>query len=88
MAAWGPRSQRRSLPRVRPLVYKSLPGVALPRWAAGAPFDPLMTSFAWTMGVGVVLDLLIMPWSSVVAYYVRAPGDAWRRRPGGVTAGS
>jgi len=67
------------------LVYKSLwlAGVALPLWAAGRPFDPLMTAFAWAMAVGVALDLLIIPWRYVIARYVRAPGDPWRagRRP-------
>ena len=89
LAALGLRYPLRMVPLLLiHLVYKSLwlLGVALPRWAVGEPFDPLMTSFAWAMAIGVVLDLLVMPWSYVVAYYVRSPGDAWRGKPGGMTA--
>ena len=66
------------------LLYKSLwlLGVALPLWAAGRPFDPPMTAFAWAMAIGVALDLLIIPWRHVVARYVRAPGDPWRSEKG------
>jgi hypothetical protein len=63
------------------LVYKALwlLAVALPLWAAGAPLDPLTTSFAWAMAIGVALDLIVIPWGWVYANYVRRPGDPWRR---------
>jgi len=61
------------------LVYKGLwlLAVALPRWAAGAPFDPLMTSFAWAMAVGAAFDLLVIPWGYVIAAYVVKPAERW-----------
>jgi hypothetical protein len=53
--------------------------VALPMSSAGGAFDPLMVQFTWAMAIGVVIDLLVIPWGYVVAEYVRAPADRWRR---------
>lgn len=80
LAALGLRYPLQMLPVLLiQLVYKALwlLAVALPRWAAGAPFDPLMVSFTWAMAIGVALDLLVIPWSYVLANYVRKPGDRW-----------
>ena len=62
------------------LVYKLLwlLIVALPLWAAGAEFDPAMRQFAIAMVVGLVIDLLVIPWGYVAANYVRAPADRSR----------
>jgi hypothetical protein len=59
------------------LIYKLLwlVMVALPLWSAGTPLDPLMTQFAWAMAAGVVIDLLVIPWGYVIAYYLRAPAE-------------
>lgn len=59
------------------LVYKTLwlLIVALPLWSAGEPFDPMTRAFALAMAVGVVLDLLVIPWGYVVANYVRRPAE-------------
>lgn len=80
LAALGLRYPLQMLPVLLiQLVYKALwlLAVALPRWAAGDPFDPLTTSFAWAMAIGVALDLLVIPWRYVFANYVRKPGDRW-----------
>ena len=62
------------------LAYKTiwLLIVALPLCLAGAAFDATTTAFTWAMAVGVLLDLLIIPWGYVIANYVRHPGEPWR----------
>jgi hypothetical protein len=74
------------------LVYKSLwlLAVALPLWSADIPFDPEMARFARAMVIGVVFDLIVIPWSYVFANYVRRPGDRWVRklRPGTLATSS
>jgi len=59
------------------LAYKALwlLVVAMPRWSSGAEFDAVMTQFTWAMAVGLVLDLLVIPWAYVAAKYVRAPAE-------------
>lgn len=68
------------------LAYKSLwlLAVALPLWAAGAPFDATMTMFAWAMAIGVALDLVVIPWGHVWSNYVRRPAE--RANPAGPAA--
>jgi hypothetical protein len=58
------------------LFYKSvwLMAVALPLWRVGQSAD--LTD---GMVVGVVLDLIVIPWPYVLANYVREHGDRWRR---------
>jgi hypothetical protein len=80
LAALGLRYPLQMLPVLLiQLVYKALwlLAVALPRWAAGMSFDPLMTSFTWAMAIGVAFDLLVIPWGYVLASYLRKPGDRW-----------
>jgi len=57
------------------LFYKSiwLLAVALPLWVGGRSAD--LTD---GMVMGVVLDLIVIPWPYVRANYLRARGDRWR----------
>jgi hypothetical protein len=69
------------------LFYKSvwLIAVALPLWLAGRSTD--LTS---GMVIGVVLDLIVIPWPHVLANYVKERGDRWRRqaRAAGLPSGT
>ena len=64
------------------LFYKSvwLIAVALPLWLAGRS-----TGLTGGMVIGVVLDLIVIPWPYVLANYVKERGDRWRgqARPAG-----
>jgi hypothetical protein len=55
--------------------YKSvwLMAVALPLRSAGQSTD-----LTKTFVIGVVLDLIVIPWSYVLAHYVKERGDRWR----------
>ena len=78
LAALGLRYPLKMLPvLLLHLLYKAiwLLAVALPPWAAGEPFDGVMTAFAWAMAIGVLLDLLFIPWGYVWSRYVRAAPD-------------
>lgn len=57
------------------LLYKAiwLIAVGLPQWSAVRSTD-----LAKAMMIGVVLDLIAIPWPYVLANYVRKPGDRWR----------
>jgi hypothetical protein len=57
------------------LVYKSiwLIAVALPLWSAG--HAPGLTK---TFVMGVVGDLIVIPWPYVLTHYVKRSGDRWR----------
>jgi len=57
------------------LLYKSiwLIAVALPLWSAGRS-----TGLANIFVAGFVADLIVIPWSYVLANYVKKPGDRWR----------
>ena len=57
-------------------VYKGiwLLAVALPMWSVVRS-----TGLTKAMAVGVVLDLIVIPWGYVLVSYVRQPGDRWRR---------
>ena len=71
------------------LVYKSiwLLAVALPLWSNGAPFDAATAGFTRAMAIGVVLDLIVIPWGYAFANYMRKPGDRWTfRRPAAAPA--
>jgi hypothetical protein len=60
------------------LLYKSiwLIAVALPLWSAGQS-----TELARTFIIGVVADLIVIPWSYVLANYVKKRGDRWKPVP-------
>ena len=57
------------------LFYKSvwLIAVALPLSSAGRS-----TNLTKPFVIGVVLDLIVIPWPYVLANYVKKPGDRWR----------
>lgn len=57
------------------LAYKSiwLLAVALPQWSTVGS-----TGLAKAMVIGLILDLIGIPWRYAVAHYVRRPGDRWR----------
>jgi hypothetical protein len=57
------------------LFYKAvwLLAVALPMWSAVRSTD-----LAHAMAIGVIVDLVCIPWPYVLANYVKARGDRWR----------
>ena len=57
------------------LLYKSiwLIAVYLPLRSAGQSTDLIKV-----MGIGVVVDLIVIPWPYVLATYVKQRGDRWR----------
>lgn len=59
------------------LLYKSiwLLAVKLPMWSSGQPLG-----LTEQMVMGVIVDLIVIPWPYVVSTYVRSPGDRWRPR--------
>lgn len=59
------------------LVYKTvwLLAVALPQWSALKSAD-----LTEAMLVGVVLDLIVIPWPYVFTQYVAGRGDRWKRK--------
>ena len=66
------------------LLYKAiwLLAVAPPMWRSGEPFDATMVAFTWAMALGVLFDLVLIPWKYVADRYVRAPAERWRRDRG------
>jgi hypothetical protein len=63
------------------LFYKAVWVVAigLPMKSAGL-LDPVAAELFSVCSKGLVVDLIVIPWPYVIAHYVRAPGDRWRRR--------
>jgi len=61
------------------LFYKSvwLTAVALPLWRAGQPAADMTDG----MVLGVVLDLIAIPWPYVLRNFVKERGDRWRSKP-------
>lgn len=61
------------------MLYKIiwLLALALPLWRAGAPFDADMADFTQAMIIGIVIDVLAIPWGYVRANYLQRPGDRW-----------
>ena len=59
------------------LVYKAvwLAAVALPMWSAVRSTD-----LTRAMVIGVVVDVLAIPWSYVLASYMKERGDRWREQ--------
>jgi hypothetical protein len=64
------------------MLYKSiwLLAVALPLWRAGTPFNADTSEFARAMAIGIVIDLIVIPWGYVFANYVRRRSDRWTER--------
>jgi hypothetical protein len=60
------------------LLYKSiwLIAVALPMWSVVRSTD-----LTKAMVIGLVLDIVIIPWPYVLANYVKKRGDRWRSTP-------
>ncbi len=52
-----------------------LAAVALPMWSAGRSTD-----LTRAMVIGIVVDVLGIPWSYVLLSYVNEGGDRWRRQ--------
>lgn len=63
------------------MIYKSiwLLAVALPLWRAETPFDADTAEFAKAMAIGIVVDLIVIPWRHVFANYLVKRGDRWSR---------
>ena len=77
LSALGLRYPLKMLPLLfMQLFYKSvwLIAVALPLRLGGRPAADLTDG----MVVGVVLDLIVIPWPYVLANYVKERGDRWR----------
>ena len=57
------------------MLYKSIwvIGVALPLWYTFRSIE-----LTRIMGMGAVVDLIVIPWPYVIANYVKKPGDRWR----------
>lgn len=76
LSALGLRYPLKMLPLLfMQLFYKSvwLIAVAPALWSAGRSIG-----FAEGMALGVVLDLIVIPWPYVLANYVKLGGDRWR----------
>jgi hypothetical protein len=59
--------------------WKSIWMVAygLPQWSAGQ-FPPTFADDSFSIGFGVILIPLVIPWGYVYHHYVRQPGARWR----------
>jgi hypothetical protein len=57
------------------LLYKAiwLLAIALPQWS-----EFQSVGLTQAMLVGLVLDLIVIPWSFVLNNYIRKPGDRWK----------
>jgi hypothetical protein len=61
--------------------YKAvwLVAVGLPLRSVGQ-LGPVAAELFSACAIGLVLDLVVIPWPYVLAHYVRSPGDRWRSR--------
>jgi hypothetical protein len=61
------------------LFYKSvwLLAVGLPLRSAGQ-LDPVAAELFSVCAIGLVVDLIVIPWPYLLANYVKKPGDRWR----------
>lgn len=57
------------------MLYKSIwvIAVALPLWSTFRSIE-----LTRIMGMGAIVDLIVIPWPYVIANYVKKPGDRWR----------
>lgn len=60
------------------LLYKSIwmLAVALPLWSTYRSID-----YTQDMLIGIVLDVVAIPWPYVWAVYVKEQGDRWKGKP-------
>ena len=60
-------------------VWKALWAIAygLPQWLAGQ-YPPTFSEDAFSIGMGVILMPLVIPWGYAWRHYVTRPGDRWR----------
>jgi hypothetical protein len=82
LMALGIRYPLRMLPMLLiQLLYKLiwLLAIALPR-VGGAPMDATMAEFTRAMVMGIIVDVVAIPWRYVLANYVRKPADGWSLR--------
>lgn len=87
LAAVGIRYPLKMLPLLLvQLAYKCiwLLAVALPSWM-GPATEGATGGMVETFLIGVVLDLVVIPWPYVYRSFVVAPGDRWRGAPSGRT---
>ena len=63
------------------LFYKSvwLLAIGLPLRSAG-PLDPVAAEIFNACAIGLVLDLVVIPWPYVLAHFVKERGDRWGSR--------
>jgi hypothetical protein len=63
------------------LTYKSVwvLAVGLPLRSAGK-LDPVAAELFSVCAIGLVVDLIVIPWPYVLANYVKTPGDRWGTR--------
>jgi hypothetical protein len=66
------------------LFYKAvwLLAVGLPLRSAG-PLEPVAANLFFVCAVGIVVDIVVIPWPYLLANYVKKPGDRWRTRSHG-----
>lgn len=89
LAAFGLRYPLQMLPVLLfELAWKAiwLVAVALPLWSAGQ-IDARTWETVRDCLLGIVL-VPIIPWSYVLAHYVRRPGERWRGAPPAAAAGA
>ena len=57
------------------MLYKSIwvIAVALPLWSTFRSME-----LTRVMGMGAVVDLIVIPWPYVITNYMKKPGDRWR----------
>ena len=60
-------------------VWKALWAIAygLPQWLAGQ-YPPTFSEDAFSIGMGIILMPLVIPWGYAWRHYVTRPGDRWR----------
>jgi hypothetical protein len=80
LSGLGIRYPLRMLPLlIMQLFYKSvwLLAVGLPLRSAG-PLDPVAAELFSVCAIGLVVDLIVIPWPYVLENYLKQPGDRWR----------
>ena len=76
LAVLGIRYPLKMLPLLfHQMLYKTLwvIAIAIPTW-------PAMLGGAKAMAIGIVIDLIVIPWPYVFQHYVKERGDRWKGR--------